>query len=275
MISGLLSAVMMLSAAAAPMTAFASEMIPEEELKAYVESLPELEKVKDELDADEIVTAKDLEVDFGEEIDLEKDFTNLEIPDKGKVNVKFYEAKDSDQSPFSTGKAGAYKAVYYVEPANEQHPVYRISRTITVKEPVTEAQTEGQATDGDNGSGESEEAEDSEADPDPQSQAVTAPETEAAEISETPAAETVVETEEPHIIYEFTEEAYELEMAAAQETAQAMEETDSAKAQDTETQPAETVPETAAAEEDMASGEAAAEAETSSEAGEAENSCGS
>ena len=58
MISGLLSAVMVLSAAVTPMTAFASELIPEEELKAYVEALPELDQVKDTLDADEIVNMK-------------------------------------------------------------------------------------------------------------------------------------------------------------------------------------------------------------------------
>ena len=82
MISGLLSAVMVLQAAVTPITAFASEMNPEEELKAYVEALPELDQVKDQLDPEEIVTAKDYEVDFNAEIDLKKDFTNLEIPDK-------------------------------------------------------------------------------------------------------------------------------------------------------------------------------------------------
>ena len=45
MISGLLSAVMVLQAAVTPITAFASEMNPEEELKAYVEALPELERL--------------------------------------------------------------------------------------------------------------------------------------------------------------------------------------------------------------------------------------
>ena len=127
-ISGFLSAIMMMSAAAAPATAFASELIPEEELKAYVEALPELDQVKDTLDADEIVTAKDLEVEFGAEIDLKKDFRNIEIPDKEKVNMKFYEAKDADKAYFSTGKAGTYKAVYYVEPSNEQGTAFRQER---------------------------------------------------------------------------------------------------------------------------------------------------
>ena len=204
MLSGLLSAVMVLSAAVTPATALASEMNPEEELKAYVEALPELDQVKDQLDADEIVTAKDLEVDFDAEIDLKKDFTNLEIPNKDRVKVNFYEAKNPDKADFSTSMAGTYKAVYYVEPTNEQHPVYRISRNIMVKEPATEAQTDGQSSD-DSGSGESEDAEDSEADPAPESQMMIAPESEPVEAA---ASETAApETEDAHIIYEFTEEA--------------------------------------------------------------------
>ena len=202
MISGLLSAVMVLQAAVTPITAFASEMNPEEELKAYVEALPELDQVKDQLDPEEVVTAKDYEVDFDTEIDLKKDFTNLEIPDKDKVKVNFYEAKNADKADFSTGMAGTYKAVYYVEPTNELHPVYRISRNITVKEPVTEAQTSAEADGGGEDDASCGESEDADADPAP---------------------ETAPETEEPHVVYEFTEEAYELEMAAAQETAQAME----------------------------------------------------
>ena len=235
MVSGLLSAIMVLSTAVTPITAFASEINPEEELKAYVEALPELDQVKDTLDADEIVTAKDLEVEFEAEIDLKKDFTNLKIPNKEKVNVKFYEAKNADKADFSTSMAGTYKAVYYVEPANEQHPVYRISRNITVKEPLTEAQTEGQSSE-DGGSGESEDAEDADADPAPELQMATAAETETVE---TAASETVPETEEPHIVYEFTEESYELEKAAAEETSEAINATETA-----ETPVPETVQET-------------------------------
>ena len=219
MISGLLSAVMVLQAAVTPITAFASEMNPEEELKAYVEALPELDQVKGQLDPEEIVTAKDYEVDFNAEIDLKKDFTNLEIPDKDKVKVNFYEAKNGDKADFSTGMAGTYKAVYYVEPTNELHPVYRISRNITVKEPVTEAQTSAEADGGGEDDASDGESEDADADPAPE----TSPES-VAEVAETGSPETAAETEEPHVVYEFTEEAYELEMAAAQETAQAMEE---------------------------------------------------
>ncbi|HAE44621.1 MAG TPA: hypothetical protein DCG37_03335, partial [Lachnospiraceae bacterium] len=192
MISGLLSAVMVVSAAVTPITALASEVTPEENLKAYVESLPELDQVKDLLDSEEIVTAKDYEVDFDAEIDLKKDFTNLEIPDKKKVNVKFYEAKDADKKDFAPNQAGTYRAVYYVEPVNEQHPSYRISRNITVKEPVTEAQTSAEGNEGSGDETSNEESEDTESDSDEESSPATE-----TEISETVVSETVeVETAE-------------------------------------------------------------------------------
>ena len=131
MISGFLSAVMVLSSAVTPMKVFASEKMPEEELKKYVASLPELDQVREVLDPDEIVTAKDYEIDYEAAIDLRTDFTGLDIPDRDKVNIKLYEVKNEDNTDFSTSRAGTYKAVYYVEPTNEQHPVYRISRNIT------------------------------------------------------------------------------------------------------------------------------------------------
>ena len=70
---------MVLTTVVTPMTVMASEIIPEDELKEYVSSLPELKAVKDQLDPDEIVEARDYEVDFGTELDLKNDFTNMEM----------------------------------------------------------------------------------------------------------------------------------------------------------------------------------------------------
>ena len=47
--------------------------------------------------------------------------------------------KDED---FTTDHADTYKAVYYVEPVNQEHPKYQISRKLIVREKATEAQTE-------------------------------------------------------------------------------------------------------------------------------------
>ena len=75
----------------------AGESSPGNDLREYVSSLPELEDIRDQLDGDEIVTAEDYEVGFGSDIDLKTDFTNLKIPDRKKVAVSFYEAKNAEK----------------------------------------------------------------------------------------------------------------------------------------------------------------------------------
>ena len=82
LLSGILSAVLAVSAAAVPVTAMAGESSPGNDLKEYISSLPELEDIRDQLDGDEVVTAEDYEVGFGSDIDLKTDFTNLKIPDR-------------------------------------------------------------------------------------------------------------------------------------------------------------------------------------------------
>ena len=64
---------------------YAADVVPEEP--------PLYEKVKNELDADEVVKAKDLELETGSIFEVEKDFTGLEIPDEKKVKITFHEAK--------------------------------------------------------------------------------------------------------------------------------------------------------------------------------------
>ena len=136
MLSGILSAVMAVSVAATPAGALAADTGQGKDISIdeYVASLPGLEEAAGMLDKDEIVTADDYEVAFGEEIDLEKDFSNITIPEGKKVKVYFHEAKNADGKSFSTTRADSYKAVYYVEPVNTAHPAYRFSRNVTVKE---------------------------------------------------------------------------------------------------------------------------------------------
>lgn len=52
------------------------------------EKPPSYESVKDLLDADEVVTAKDLEIEMGASFDIEKDFSNIEISDSKKVTFE-------------------------------------------------------------------------------------------------------------------------------------------------------------------------------------------
>jgi len=138
MLSGMLSTVMALSVAAAPVSAWATEPDRDKDLSEYVSSLPELEDILDQLDQDEVVEVKDREIEYGADIDLTKDFSGITIPDGKKVNVTFYEAKNAEKKSFSSTLADTYKAVYFAEPVNTGHPAYRFDRKVIVKEKPTE-----------------------------------------------------------------------------------------------------------------------------------------
>lgn len=162
-VSGLLAGMTMLSTVQSPMTAYAAEIQPEEKPPLY-------EEVKDLLDEDEVVTAKDYEIETGSVFDVKSDYTGLEIKDDNKVKVTFEEAKNDKNEDFTTDHVDTYKAVYYVEPVNQEHPKYQISRKLIVREKETEVQTEaagGEAMTESKTAGseqQTEEAEDSEAD---------------------------------------------------------------------------------------------------------------
>ena len=179
LVSGFLAGMTLLSTVLSPMTAYAAEPKAEEKPPFY-------EEVKDLLDEDEVVKAKDYEITVGSESDVTCDFTGLEIKDDKKVKVTFEEAKNEEGKDFALDHADSYKAVYYVEPVNEAHPKYQISRNLIVKETETEVQAASEGGGEDAGSGGTEEAaDDGEAD----SQTLSEEESETAE------TEMVMETE--------------------------------------------------------------------------------
>lgn len=179
LVSGFLAGMTLLSTVLSPMTAYAAEPKAEEKPPHY-------EEVKDLLDEDEVVKAKDYEITVGSEFDVTCDFTGLEIKDDKKVKVTFEEAKNEEGKDFALDHADSYKAVYYVEPVNEAHPKYQISRNLIVKEAETEVQAASEGGGEDAGSGGTEEAaDDGEAD----SQTLSEEESETAE------TEMVMETE--------------------------------------------------------------------------------
>ena len=138
LISGFLAGMTLLSAVFSPVTAYASEPGTEEKPPLY-------EEVKDLLDADEVVNAEDHEILVGEKFDVQIDFSGMEIRDNTKVKVTFQEAKNSGGEDFTTDHADSYKAVYYVEPTNQEHPKYQVSRNLIVKEAKTQAASEESA----------------------------------------------------------------------------------------------------------------------------------
>lgn len=138
--SGVMAVVTLLSTAMVPVTAYATET--EKKVVEY----PVYENVKDQLEEDEVVTAKDYEIEVGTDFDVEIDFTGIEIPDDEKVKVTFHEAKNKAGEDFSTKQADTYKAVYYVEPVSG-HPAYQIQRNLVVKE-VKSSEETASASDG-------------------------------------------------------------------------------------------------------------------------------
>lgn len=126
-VSGLLTAVTLLSTVLSPISSYAAELPKERKL-------PLLEEVQSQLDEDEIVLAKDHQVEVGTVFDVKKDFSGLEIRDQTKVKITFEEAKNEKGEDFSTSHADTYKTIYSVEPVNQEHPNYQISRNVIVKE---------------------------------------------------------------------------------------------------------------------------------------------
>lgn len=200
LVSGFLAGMTLLSTVLSPMTAYAAEPKAEEKPPLY-------EEVEDLLDEDEVVKAKDYEITVGSEFDVTCDFTGLEIKDDKKVKVTFEEAKNEEGKDFALDHADSYKAVYYVEPVNEAHPKYQISRNLIVKEAETEVQAASEGGGGDAGSGGTEEtSDDGEAD----SQTLSVEESETAE------TETITELETEITGEEITEEEFDAEIESTE-----------------------------------------------------------
>ena len=158
-VSGLLTAVTVLSTILSPVVSYASDGTGTQK------KVPYYKEIKDQLDEDEVVKANDYELHVGDAFDVESDFTGLEILDDNKVKVTFQEAKDTDGNDFSTDYENTYKAVYYVEPQTTDHPTYQINRKIVVKEAKSsDDSNKANSSDQDAGSSDTTETDDSDAD---------------------------------------------------------------------------------------------------------------
>ena len=132
-LSGIMAVMTILTTTLSPLGVYAAE--PEKKEVEY----PTYEEVKDQLAADEVVTAKDYELEVGVSFDVEKDFSGLEIPDEKKVKVTLHEAKNEAGESFSTDHTDTYKTVYYVEPLSG-NPIYQIHRNLVIKAPKTQTE---------------------------------------------------------------------------------------------------------------------------------------
>lgn len=206
-VSGMLTAITLFTNALSPVIAYAA---PADEADNRI---PYYEEIKDQLDQDEVVTARDIEVTVGSGFDVKADFSGIEIPDSEKAKVKLMAAQNEEGKEFSTDHADTYKTVYSVEPQKTDHPVYQISRNITVKDVSKEADTtvnSDSSSDQDSGTGETEESEDSDDESETDSSEMKQPETdEAVNVSE-------AETETEVTGKEITEEAFDAEIESTE-----------------------------------------------------------
>ncbi len=127
-VSSLLSAVTVLSFFLQSFAVLAAEA----ESAGYEAGYPSIEQVRERLNEDEIVTAEDYEIEAGNDMDVEHDFTGIKYS-SDKVRVTFHHAGNHTGQEFDSSLADTYRAVYFVEPVSK-NPSYYISRNIIVKE---------------------------------------------------------------------------------------------------------------------------------------------
>ena len=112
-LSGFMAVATLASVIVQPVTVSASELEPE--TTSFEQQYPELQDVQDTLDKDEIVEAKDIEIPYGEEFEVEVDLSGIEGVNEKKVKVLFHEAKSEAGTDFDAHTPDTYKAVYAVE----------------------------------------------------------------------------------------------------------------------------------------------------------------
>ena len=84
-LSGFMAVATLASVIVQPVTVSASELEPEP--TSFEQQYPELQDVQDTLDKDEIVEAKDIEIPYGEEFEVEVDLSGIEGVNEKKVKV--------------------------------------------------------------------------------------------------------------------------------------------------------------------------------------------
>lgn len=99
-LSGVMAVATLASVIVQPMTVSASAKEPD--VTPFEQQYPKLKEVQDSLDADEIVTANDIELSYGEEFEVEVDLSGIEGVNESKLKVLFHEAKNKDGTDFDT-----------------------------------------------------------------------------------------------------------------------------------------------------------------------------
>ncbi len=121
--SGLLTAVTVLSTVLSPAVTYASDDA------GSVKKIPHYEEIKDQLDENEVVTAKDYEIKVGDNFDVKNDYTGLTIQDDSKVKVTFQEAKDTDGNDYRKIRSQKVLLIrILVLPIRQKQRILRLTR---------------------------------------------------------------------------------------------------------------------------------------------------
>ena len=107
-LSGVMAVATLASVIVQPIAVSASELEPEE--IPFEQQYPELKEVQDSLDPDEIVTANDIEIAYGDEFEVEVDLSGIDGVDESKMKILFHEAKNEAGAEFDTHTPDTYKA---------------------------------------------------------------------------------------------------------------------------------------------------------------------
>ena len=104
------------------------------------EEVPDLDSVREYLTDDEVVKASDYELNAGDDVSIENDFSGISY-NKDSVKITLKSIQSSQGGGFDINKADVYRAVYYVEPISGA-PTYKVTRNIIVKAPEKEEESD-------------------------------------------------------------------------------------------------------------------------------------
>ena len=90
--------------------------VPSSELEleeiSFEKQYQKLKDVQDSFDSDEIATANDIKIVYGDKFEVEVELSGIDGMDESKIEILFHEAKNVDGADFDTHISDNYKGVY-------------------------------------------------------------------------------------------------------------------------------------------------------------------
>lgn len=109
-LSEVMAVVTLVSVIVQPVAVPLSELELEEIL--FEKQYQELKDVQDSFDSDEIATANDIKIIYGDKFEVEVELSGIDGVDESKIEILFHESKNVDGTDFDTHIPDNYKGVY-------------------------------------------------------------------------------------------------------------------------------------------------------------------